>query len=412
MTKGRTNATEAFYQAWVPSTTHIITFGHQLDKQQKKCKTINVIILDEAKTLNFVGQMYKSNYYTKDQMTKYKMKANINKTWLLTLQFFTKFFTQRKAYRDNHAANSSFDSAAHINNIPTDRSLVSTSSDFTTGDLYIEGLEESIAAAREYVTKERTPTPDKLDPANLLHIELDSQWKQFELIMHQNSALLVAMAKGNGGGGPTGGSGGGDNKCRDQGTKAICPNCNKLVVHAASNCYTLPANKDKILTWYTPPKSDWQGQGSLNSFNINDWIMPNKLTNLPPTITLCNYWTLLASQVKKLDPPPCPPQSLVLACQQDKHVRFNLPTSHTNKDSTNYQQCQHCNNDDITRRINLTPVDVRQNVLNSSIPLAVSDTAVTSKAFLPSAPTLPTGTVSTDVFHLPNGATAAATMIH
>ena len=42
----------------------------------------------------------------------------------------------------------------------------------------------------------------------------------------------------------------------------------------------------------------------------------------------------------------------------------------------------------------------------------VSDTAATSNAFLPSAPTLPTGTMSTAMFHLPNGATAAATMIH
>jgi hypothetical protein len=38
MTKERTNATEAFYLAWVPLTTHIITFGHQLDKQQQKGK--------------------------------------------------------------------------------------------------------------------------------------------------------------------------------------------------------------------------------------------------------------------------------------------------------------------------------------------------------------------------------------
>ncbi len=89
--------------------------------------------------------------------------------------------------------------------------------------------------------------------------------------MQQNSALLVAMAKGNGGGGGGGGGGsggggggsgrggsggGGGNKCGDQGTKAICPNCNKLVVHVASDCYMLPANKDKIPTWYRPPKSD------------------------------------------------------------------------------------------------------------------------------------------------------------
>jgi hypothetical protein len=150
-------------------------------------------------------------------------------------------------------------------------SLVSTSSDFTTRNLYIESLEESLAAVREYVTKERAPTLDKPDPANLPCIELDTQQKQFELIMQQNSTLLAAMAKGNGGGGSSGGgssggSGGGSghggsggsggNKRHDRGTKAICPNCNKLVINAASNCYTLPANKDKIPTWYKPPKLD------------------------------------------------------------------------------------------------------------------------------------------------------------
>ncbi len=180
------------------------------------------------------------------------------------LQFFTKLFAQRKASGDDHAANNGFDSTAHINDIPTDRSLVSTSSDVTTHNLYIESLEESLAAAWEYVVKERAPTPDKPDPENLLRIELDGQQKQFELIMQQNSALLAAMTKGNGGGGGGsdgssgssgcggshgGGGGGGGNKCHDRGTKAICPSCNKLVVHVAFNCYTLPANKDKIPTW-------------------------------------------------------------------------------------------------------------------------------------------------------------------
>ena len=67
MTKERTNATEALYQAWVPSSTHIINFGHQLNKQQMKCKNINVIISDKAKTLHFVGQMYKSDYSLKNK---------------------------------------------------------------------------------------------------------------------------------------------------------------------------------------------------------------------------------------------------------------------------------------------------------------------------------------------------------
>jgi hypothetical protein len=146
--------------------------------------------------------------------------------------------------------------------------------------------------------------------------------------------------------------------------------------------------------------------------DINDWIAHNKPKLLPPTITLRNYWTPLASQVEALDPPPHPPKSPLLACQWGKHVRFNLPTSHADKDSTNYQQCKRRNNNDITRHFRSTPDDVFQGILNGSIPLAVSDTAATSNNFLPSAPTLPTGTVSAVLFHLPNGATAAATMIH
>ncbi len=84
---------------------------------------------------------------------------------------------------------------AHINDIPTNRSLVSTSSDITTRDLYIESPEELLAAAQEYVAKECTSTPDKPDPAALLCMELDAQFKQFDLIMKHNSALLVAMVK-------------------------------------------------------------------------------------------------------------------------------------------------------------------------------------------------------------------------
>jgi hypothetical protein len=45
--------------------THIITFGWQLNKQQKKCKMINLIISDEAKTLHFVRRMNKSDYKSK-----------------------------------------------------------------------------------------------------------------------------------------------------------------------------------------------------------------------------------------------------------------------------------------------------------------------------------------------------------
>jgi hypothetical protein len=47
MTWECTDATEAFYQEWVPNMTHTITFGRQLTKQQQK-KAINDIINQQS----------------------------------------------------------------------------------------------------------------------------------------------------------------------------------------------------------------------------------------------------------------------------------------------------------------------------------------------------------------------------
>jgi hypothetical protein len=86
-------------------------------------------------------------------------------------------------------------------------------------------------------------------------MELNAQ-QQFDLIMKQKSALLAAMAKGHGGGGGIGSVGGDGNRHRNHGAKDMCPNRNKFVIHAVANCFMLPANKDKIPTWYKPPKLD------------------------------------------------------------------------------------------------------------------------------------------------------------
>jgi hypothetical protein len=123
MTKECMDATEAFYHTWVPRSTHGITFDHQLTKLQKKCCTINVIISDEAKTLHFVGQMYKSDYFTEDQMTNYEMQSDADKEWDPTLDHFSKLFAQRKAYSNNHAANSGFGGTTTMFDVPSDRTF-------------------------------------------------------------------------------------------------------------------------------------------------------------------------------------------------------------------------------------------------------------------------------------------------
>jgi len=120
-----------------------------------------------------VGQMYKSDYFTEEQMTKYEMLADKDKTWSLTLQHFTQLYAQCKAYGDDRAANSGFDNMANIYDVPaSNRSLAS--SEITTRDLYIESLEESLAAAREHISK-APDTPNSPDPLSMLRTELEAQ---------------------------------------------------------------------------------------------------------------------------------------------------------------------------------------------------------------------------------------------
>jgi hypothetical protein len=265
--------------------THIITFGRQLSKQQKKCMAINVIISNEAKMLHFVGQMYKSDYFTKEQMTKYEILADSDKVWEKPLTHLTDLYTLRKAYGNDRVANSSFKSAAHVQENSLGHSVITTESNFTR-NLYIESLEESLAAAHKYVAKDTAASaapPPANEQLTLLRNNLDAQCKQFELVMEQNSKLLAALSMGGGDGGGRGGgssSGGENNGCvanngsgarkgggggggRGGGSsrnstfrdKKLCPNCNKWVVHFPEECFSLEANKNKCPAGWkaTPP---------------------------------------------------------------------------------------------------------------------------------------------------------------
>jgi len=58
--------------------------------------------------------MYMSDYFTEEQMTKYEILSDANKVLDKTLAHFTELLSLSKAYGDDRAANSGFESAAHI----------------------------------------------------------------------------------------------------------------------------------------------------------------------------------------------------------------------------------------------------------------------------------------------------------
>ena len=149
----------------------------------------------------------------------------------------------------------------------------------------------------------------------------------------------------------------------------------------------------------------------MNSVDIDDWIKQNRKITLPLPIVLHNYWTPLTQHVEGLNP-----IETILPATQPSHkrVRFILPINHVNRDSTHYrkQTRRSHDNDNKTKFIRAPPPTLRTAVLNGSVPLAISNTGATSHPFLPSTPSISTNTISTAMFHLPDGAMAAATKIH
>jgi hypothetical protein len=86
--------------------------------------------------------------------------------------------------------------------VPSDCTFVMSKSNgnFTARDLYVESLEESLALAHNYMTNAPTTAPAStpvVDPLATLHLEMDAQHKQFELLLKQNLDLVAAFAKTN-----------------------------------------------------------------------------------------------------------------------------------------------------------------------------------------------------------------------
>jgi hypothetical protein len=114
----------------------------------------------------------------------------LNKAWDPTLDHFSKLFARRKAYGNDPTANSGFKSVTAMYNLPSNRAIATTKSsgDFTSCDLYIKSLEESLALACNYVTNAPTmapaPTP-VVNPTATLHLEMEAQRKQIDLPLKQ-----------------------------------------------------------------------------------------------------------------------------------------------------------------------------------------------------------------------------------
>jgi hypothetical protein len=196
-------------------------------------------------------------------MTKYEMQSDADKEWDPTLDHFSNLFAQCKAYGNDRAANSGFEIAATIFDIPSGHTFATSKSNGNSSacDLYIESLKESLALAREYMTNASitapAPTP-VIDPMTTLRLDMDAQRKQFKLLLRQNLDLVAGFVKTSASPNPSSGA---TPKPRRTGCKwswahlKECPNCKQMCTHKPDDCYSLAANADKRPTKYKAPSS-------------------------------------------------------------------------------------------------------------------------------------------------------------
>ena len=113
LTKEKTDAGTAFYQPWLPDI-HIITFGHQLNKNRKLCnKRIGIPsatpTLYSSSSKRWMHGEISTNerwWNTRWRPTKLGTKASI----------FSELSKRKKAYREDRAGHSGFERAVNIMN--------------------------------------------------------------------------------------------------------------------------------------------------------------------------------------------------------------------------------------------------------------------------------------------------------
>jgi hypothetical protein len=260
MTRERTEATEAFYQVWVPNMTHIITFGCQLIKQQKKCKAISVIISDETKTLHFVGQMYKSDYFTKEQMTKYDILPDANKVWDKTLAHPQSFSPYAKPMvmtgqqtADSRAQHTSVTThPLTASSQPTPRVTSRATSTLRASRNHSRLLGNNTLRTQPRAHPYHWPLiPSRFSKPNSQN-NASRYWKSWHRMpnsLQHSPRVAAATAKAAAATMVIG--------TKPHGRrKKLCPNCIKEVVHNPADCFTLEANKAKCLKgWGTKRKN-------------------------------------------------------------------------------------------------------------------------------------------------------------
>mgnify|MGYP006197354809 CR=1 FL=1 len=210
--------TNGYNAMWDP-TTSITAYFTTLDRFQVSLEDRGIATSVEEKCMAAGSQMWASEMFTEEQMVGWENKPTIDQTWPNLQVYFTEKWLERKQYSTPMAKQSRF--------------------------------KEAVLAAQEKEAAEAEGETQAMLFA-MLQEQHDKQIASMEATnkanmdaMMERMNALVASGYNKENVIPPGATPAGGGTKRPRAKKHHCPNCKKMVIHKATDCYELEANKDK-----------------------------------------------------------------------------------------------------------------------------------------------------------------------
>ena len=207
--------TTGYNAVWDP-TTSITAYFTTLDRFQVSLEDRGIATSVAEKCMAAGAQMWASEVFTEEQMLGWENKPTADQTWTNLQAYFTEKWLERKQYSATTAKQSRFKEAA----------LAAQEKEAA------EAEGETQAMLFAMLQEQHDKQIAKMEATNKANMDAMME-RMNALVANKENTPPIGVTPA--AGGPK----------RPRAKKHHCPNCKKMVLHKAKDCYELEANKDK-----------------------------------------------------------------------------------------------------------------------------------------------------------------------
>ena len=210
--------TNGYNAVWDP-TTSITAYFTTLDRFQVSLEDRSIATSVEEKCMAVESQMWASEMFTEEQMLGWENKPSIDQTWPNLQVNFTEKWLERKQYSTTTAKQSRFKEAA------------------------LAAQEKEAAEAEGETQAMLFAMLQEQHDKQIASMEATNKANMDAMMERMNALVASGYNKENVI--PPGATPAGGGTKRPRVKKHHCPNCKKMVIHKATDCYELETNTDK-----------------------------------------------------------------------------------------------------------------------------------------------------------------------